>query len=309
MRWDLHGLIIEGTTNDATLASRWQRSFSSLPTSESNPDLRCHLDLVESIPASDIGEPIYVQKHQSSYYRRKGGIQILFPDFGQLDLDYAKGETTGVVVEACLDTYGLLEDAIASGLSPHLRRKGFFMVHAFGAAKDGRFALIVGDIGTGKTTSGIALLEGGWQLISNDSPIAASGGRVLSYPGFLAAFPDSLSMFERTTDLTKGVAEDEKKEYTAERMWPKVWCAEAGDGQILFPQFRDSDDHELQPLSRAEALGRLLPHTIDSWDKSMQFSHLAVLEELVEVSPAYSLQIGRNLRSFPELISSAIESM
>ncbi len=308
MRWALHDLIIEGTTNDATLANRWRQSFSPLPRSDAPPDLRCHIDLVENVPNPPRDEPIYVQQDLLSYYRWNDGIYIHFPEIGQLILDLDKGMTKGAVVPSCLDTFGLLEDIVASGLSPHLRRRGFFMIHAFAAAKDGHFALLVGDIGAGKTTAGIALLDNSWQLMSNDSPIVASSGRVLSYPGFLAAYPDTLAMFTSTKDLVTGTEDKKrKKEFAAEALWPDAWCREAGAGVILFPQIQDIGQHTLEPLSKAEALGRLLPHTIDSWDGPMQSTHLAVLGELVESSPSYLLRVGRDLKTLPDLINTTLE--
>lgn len=307
MRWALHSLIIEGTTNDATLANRWQRSFSALPRSDAPPDLLCQIDLVDSVPGPPETEPIFVQQDLLSYYRRDDGIHIHFPEFGQLVLDLENRTTKGAILASCLDTFGLLEDIVASGLSPHLRRAGFFMIHAFAAAIDGRFALLVGDIGAGKTTAGIALLDNGWKLMSNDSPIVASNGRILSYPGFLAAYPDTLAMFASTRDLVAGLDDYQRKnEFTAESLWPDVWFHEAGEGVILFPQIQDIGRHTLEPLSKAEALGRLLPHSIDSWDEPMQSAHLAVLGGLVESSPSYLLRVGRNLKTLPDLIGAML---
>lgn len=307
MRWDLHGLIIEGTTNDATLESRWQRSFSSLPTSDEPPDISCHIDLVHRVQNPPDEEPVYVHRHLSSYYVRNSEVQIYFPHFGQLYLDLERGMTKGAVVSACLDTYGYVEDLVASGLSPHLRRRGFFMVHAFAAALEDRFVLLAGDIGTGKTTTGISLLENGWQLMSNDSPIVSQDGRVLSYPSLIAAYSDSLSMFEGTQNLALDMREDEKKEIDPESLWPNVWGREAEKGLILFPQLEVDGRHSLTPLSKAETLGRLLPHTIDSWDKSMESDHIAALERLIEHSPSFSLRVGRNPQVLAELIETTLK--
>jgi hypothetical protein len=310
MRWAMHGLIIEGTANDATLAGSWKRSFAPLSNVAAGPDIRCHLDLVERLPEPPNCEPFFIQEGLLSYYSREDGVELYYPEFGRLIIDFYSGTTKGDLVHSCLETHGLLEDILASGLSPHLRRRGFFLVHAFAAAKGGRFALLVGDIGAGKTTAGISLLDSGWQLMSNDSPIVAAGGRVLSYPGFLGAFSDTLAMFDSTKNL---VAADQdqrkKKEIAAESLWPNVWHDEAISGVILFLQIQDSEHHSLHPLRKAETLGRLLPHTIESWDKPMLAPHLEVVEQLVEVTPSYLLHFGRDVRKLPELISTLIESV
>jgi hypothetical protein len=307
MRWLLHDLIIEGTTNDATLEDRWRESCCPLTIAEGTPDLRFHIDLVNTVPTPPEVEPLFVQQDLFSYYIWKSRIHIHFPGFGHLVLDLEEGVTRGAVVPFSLATHGLLEDIVASGLSPHLRRRGLFMIHAFAASKDGHFALLVGDIGAGKTTTGIALIDSGWKLMSNDSPIIALDGRALSYPGYVAAYPDTLAMFESTRKLIEEVEDNKQKiEFSAGDLWPNVWQHESTSGVILFPQIQDVGQHVLEPLSKAEALGRLLPHTIDSWDEKMQESHLKAMEELVEASEAYLLRLGRDSKSLPDIIAATL---
>jgi hypothetical protein len=309
MRWNLHGLIIEGTTNNATFAARWAETFSPLPRSESPAQIHLHINLTENPPKAPAGEPLYKYEHITAYYRSGSRLQIFYPDFGLLSLDTLKGKTEGEVHTSCLDRYGFLEEVVANGLSPHMRRRGMFMVHAFAAEKRGQFVLLVGDMGVGKTTAGIAFLESGWHLMSNDSPIVYQDGSLRSYPGFLAAFSDSLTMFDGTKALAEGMEATKKREIDPQHIWPDVWRHEASQGLILFSQFVKEQGHSLTPLSRAAALGQLLPHTVDSWDEDPLGNHIIALENLVTRSAAYAVSVGQDPHSLPKVIEKTLEEL
>jgi hypothetical protein len=210
-----------------------------------------------------------------------------------------------------LSSYGVFEDLIAIGLSPHLRRRGLFLLHAFAAAlpRSDRAALLVGGIGAGKTTTGMALLNAGWRLLSNDSPIINPSAEVLSYPGQLAAYPETYARFESTTHLASDVAsETERRKITvaAENIWPDVWCNRANASAIFFPQIEARSAHAVERLSRPEALRRLLPHAVEQWDKAMIAEHLNVLRHLVESTNAYVLRLGPEVASIPVLLASTL---
>jgi hypothetical protein len=65
----------------------------------------------------------------------------------------------GRILPAALETHGVFEDVVAIGLSPLLRRRGMFLIHAFAAAPTPYHAgvVLIGDIGAGKTTTGLAM--------------------------------------------------------------------------------------------------------------------------------------------------------
>jgi hypothetical protein len=308
MQWALHGLIIEGTTNDATLATRWSESFSALPKAENDPDIKCHFEVTDRISSPSNGDPIYTQPGLLSYYPSDSGVVVHYPGFAQLTINLNTGRTAGSVLNSVVGSYGVLEDIVATGLSPHLRRRGLFMIHGFAAALEGCGALFVGHFGAGKTTAGLALLNDGWSLLSNDSPIIGSNGRLLCYPGLLAASPKTLEMFPRTRQLLSLADPDDRErkiEFAADQLWPGAWADSAFAGIILFPQIDDVEENTLQPLDGAEALSRLLPHAMESWDKPNLGPHLTTLRELIEAAPAYIVSLGRDLTTLPELIYNA----
>jgi len=308
MRWDFHGLIIEGMANDANIAAAWARSFSSLPPGEGEPHLRVQLAPVAEVPSPPDGAPDFTQGELLAYYVRGSDVVAHFPRYGQLRLDLARGVTDGRLTPAVLDRYGVLEDMLAISLSPHLRRRGFFLIHAFAAAWQGRGLLLVGGIGAGKTTTGMALLAGGWQLLSNDSPVVGEDGRLYQYPGVLAAYPATFARFPAAAALVPAAAPpDQKISARAETIWPGVWWREAPAAAICFPQIEARGTHRLERLTPAQALTQLLPHAIEQWDRELIPRHLTAVRTLAESAPAFLLRLGPDVAAIPPLLREVLE--
>jgi len=312
MKWQLHDLIIEGLSNDATVLANWQTSFGCLPQpTAAAPSLIVELNLVEAVPAPPPGEPQFRQGDVLHYFVAGEQVTAHFPRFGQLQLDLTTGETRGRLVPAAIDTYGVLEDLIAIGLSPHLRRRGYFLIHAFAAAYQGQGVLIVGGSGAGKTTTGMSLLNAGWQLLSNDSPILTAEGQILRYPGVLAAYPETFARFATTAHLAQtpiSKAGRKKITWPAEAIWPDIWLDSAPISLILFPQIENRDTHELERLPAAATLARLLPHAVEQWDRPLIPRHLALLRALVEQAPAYVLHLSPDVLAIPGVIEEKLRN-
>jgi hypothetical protein len=267
-----------------------------------------------------------------AYYVNGSQVTAYFPRFGQLHLDLSCGVTTGVITPNALVTYGVFEDLVAIGLSPHFRRRGRFLIHAFAATppplprpktrnlplrthgpgrRTGVAVLLVGDIGAGKTTTGLALLHAGWKLLSNDSPILTraphSNLRVLAYPGLLSAYPDTLARFPELGGIAPPTETRQKTLFAAESIYPDVWVESAPPAGIVFPQVESRADHALERLPAPEALRLILPHAIEQWDREMIPAHLALLNQLVQSVPAYRLRLGPDTSTIPAMIASAID--
>ncbi len=307
LRWQFHDLIIEGNADDATLWQGWLHSFGSLAASTAVPHLTLTLQTVDTVPAPPSRPPDFQQGDLLHYFVDGNQVIAHFPRYGQLHLDLTTGQTYGQVVPAAGQTYAILEDLIAIGLSPHLRRRKKFLLHAFAAAYAGQAVLLVGGIGAGKTTTGLSLLDAGWQLLSNDSPVVVGNGRIQQYPGVLAAYPESFAHFATMAHLA---GEDEvvrngrrqKISVSAESIWPNVWLPEAPIRAICFPQIEPRSDHQLTPIAKPAALARLLPHAVEQWDKPMIPSHLQILRQLVEAAPAYDLHLAPDVVSIPQTV-------
>jgi hypothetical protein len=311
-RWQWHGLVIEGRWRANPIGERWCATFAPRPLSAAEPNLVFDLTLADPVPPAPAAEPDFRQGELLAYYIDGPVARAHFPRYGQLRLDLARGTTSGVITAAALAAYGVFEDLLAIGLSPHLRRRGQFLLHAFAAAPAApapRAVLLAGDIGAGKTTTGLALLHAGWQLLSNDSPIlaqSAGGIDVLAYPGLLSAYPDTLSRFPELAHLAPPGALREKTIFAAEAIYPGVWLETAPAGALIFPQIEARSDHLLERLPPAEALRQLLPHAIEQWDRAMIPAHLQLLNHLVQSAPAFRLRLGPDTSTLPELLAKTL---
>lgn len=306
LRWQFHDLIIEGMADDANLWRGWLNSFASLPQSIAVPDLTVQFETVATVPVPPARPPDFQQGDLLHYFVDGDQMIAHFPRYGQLQLDLAIGQTHGQVVPAAGQTYAILEDLIAISLSPHLRRRQKFLLHAFAAAFEGEAVLLVGGIGAGKTTTGLSLLNAGWQLLSNDSPVITANGRVQQYPGVLAAYPESFAHFPTMAHLVDEVTVGnvrKKISVTAESVWPNVWLSSVPVGAICFPKIEQRQAHLLTPLAPPAALARLLPHAIEQWDKAMIPTHLQLLKQLVELAPAYTLHLSPDILSIPQTLT------
>jgi hypothetical protein len=311
----LHGLVVEGQWDADTLGDRWRQTFASRPTPahDGAASLTVRLALAGSVPPAPPRPPDFDQGALLSYYLHGSEVVAHFPRFGQLRLDLAAGATTGTLTAAALTTHGVFEDLLAISLSPHLRRRGLYLLHAFAAAPAsgfaaGRAVLIAGDIGAGKTTTGLALLHAGWKLLSNDSPILAAGDRVrvLAYPGLLSAYPDTLARFPELARLASNPATREKTLFSAEVIYPGVWLEAAPPGALLFPRIEPRTEHALERMAPVDALRQILPHAIEQWDRAAIPDHLALLNQLIQRTPAYTLRLAPTLETLPDVILSAI---
>lgn len=310
--WQFHALTISAHSNSEELMRAWQHSFSSLSESSAETDLSITLNIVPHVPNAPAGEPDYAQGELLQYYVAGDRVTVHFPRYGQLYLDLSSGTTRGKLVEAALTTYGVLEDMVAISLSPHLRRHGYFLIHAFAAMLNGKALLLVGGIGAGKTTTGMSLLNAGWRLISNDSPIIAADGVVLSYPGVLAGYPETFARFERTAHLADAEPTQSGRQkllISAETVFPNVWTSTAPIGAIIFPQIEARESHALSELGQPESLRRLLPHAVEQWDKQMIPKHFSVLRQLASAAPAYVLHLGPDVLAIPDVLQSVMSDV
>ena len=289
------------------ITQRWQETFASLPAGQAPADLRLALNMSASVPPPPDREPDFTQGQLLQYFVEDHQPIAHFPAYGQMVLDFDAGTTKGQIVQAALDRYGVFEDLLAIGLSPHLRRRGLFLIHAFAAAYQGQAVLLIGGSGAGKTTTGMALLDQGWQLLSNDSPILNAASQVLQYPGVLAAFPETLQRFEMTRPLAQDVPAGQKILAAAEDLWPGIWLPHAPIGALIFPQIEDRAAHQLEPLTPPDALRRMLPHAVEQWDRAMIPDHLALLTEMAKNCPAFVLHLGPEVDTIPGLLSRIFE--
>ncbi len=315
MLYALHGIPILFRGSDQRLVRRWQRQWASfavdtLPSTA--VPIVLHLAMAPLPPPPET--PPVSESALVAYYRRGDHVVVYVPRRGRCDIDLAGYTITGYLTEACIEDHGVFEDIVLMALTPLLRRRGFYTLHAFAAAHDGRAALLVGNIGAGKTTTGLALLMAGYRLCANDSPLLYTGAdgcvRVMAYPGLISLYPQSLQWFPALQERLAVIPSEApagKIAFALEEVWPHAWAYEARPGAIFFPQVVSGlVASVLRPLDRFEALHRLVTHAVESWDRTTIPGHLQTLRRLVEACPAYALHLAPDVQDLPALITAAM---
>jgi hypothetical protein len=326
---DLHGLKLTFQSTDQSLRERFVTVYGHLTQVEdSTSDVRIWWELSEKplAPLPPANSPVIAPGELVSYYGPPKGeaqaepererITIRMPKYGLITVDLSSKQLNGTVTRNCLEMYGAFEDVLMISLAPLYRRRGWFPLHAFAARNpDGRAALIAGHMGSGKTTTGLALLEAGWKLLSNDSPLLAMKNEkvcALAYPGQLSAFDDSLTRFERLKNLipdhpASGEGPPAKRVFRAEELFSEPWATSGVAAGIFFPQVKPAlKRSRLIPVRPKEAVLKLMPQAVEGWDKVLIAPTLKILNVLVNQAPCYDLELSPHVEQLPDLIAGAM---
>ena len=215
MYLQLHDLHIRLHSDDEIIQKAWQTLFRGwfVPDKETTrPDISLFLSLNEELPMPPAAPPFFRDSDLkptdpgilSVYHGKKGTVLLHFLDGAWITVPL-NGLTAanGVLIQQAME-HGRFEDITFTSLAPLLRRAGYFLVHAFAAAKDGRGVLIVGPSGSGKTTTGLSLLLNGWKLLANDVlllQVRPDGVYALPTPGAIGIRPPTLTLLPQLRDL------------------------------------------------------------------------------------------------------------
>ncbi len=306
----LHRIPIHFRVDDEAaarrLADQW-RSFraSTLPDT---PAIHFALTFTDApIVAPDL--PCISSGPYVAHFREGERLVTVFHGWGRFDIDLESGTIAGEMARVAIRAYGVFEDMILLAMTPLLRRRGYFPIHAFAAAVGERALVLLGDVGAGKTTSGVSLLMRGARLIANDAPLVRLAGDepiLHAYPGLISAYPDSIARFPRLSHLlTEGQVLDgsEKISFPVDAIHPDPWAQWGRPAALLFPHIAsDALQCQIAPMPRFDALKRLVTQSIEDWDAETIPAHMHVLRRLVESAPAYHLTLAPDITDLPDLL-------
>lgn len=317
MIFQCHDVTIHLDSPDAPILAGWRGLLRGWLREETSaaPDVRLSLRLVDKLPPP--AGPLLYSDHEAHPERPSilnvhdlgdGAAQLHFHEAGQLTLSLR--QTAGLLtaegvmqVEALGN--GRFEDITYTSLAPLLRRRGYFLLHAFAAAREGQAILLVGASGSGKTTSGLSLLLAGWELLSNDVVLLQArpdSVYALPTPDAVSIRPASLRLLPALRERLPGWTGERPFSLSAYELVNGRWAAPAPIRALYFPQIENRVESALRPLPRAVGLARLLEESVDQWDAPLLADHLAVLQAISQQADAFTLRLGQNPERIPDLL-------
>lgn len=313
MRVKLHHLVVDLESGSPRIRQELRQLFAPFiltnTIDEGKTDretIRFSLEMAQAPPKPE-GTPDYVQ-HGLLIFQSGSKTTVHLPELGQLEIFHLENKVSAVIAPKAIDAYGVLEDMIAAGLAPLLRRHGCVLIHAFAASIQDSAMLLVGDNASGKTTTGLALLSSGWRLVANDSPmLRESGGRItaFAFPGLLSADAAALGLvFGSKLDASERITEPGQKiSFPYEKKFGLPWQLQAPVRSICLLKLEPgASRHQFERLTPANALGRILPHSVDRWDQSTLSFQIDIFLKLVEQAPAFMLHLGPDVQALPSLL-------
>jgi hypothetical protein len=185
-----------------------------------------------------------------------------------------------------------------------LRHAGLYPMHAACAAKNGDAVIFSGRGGSGKSTSAVALVRAGFELLSDDLILlrAGRGGlRVLSWPQRVRVTKKTARMVPEIAHLRHSPGRI-KKAFSLKEVYGRDHAISARPRIILFPELTRRPGHSVLPLDTTTALCRLLPNSLYVVEPDIAARHFDVLARLGAACKSYVLRCGTNIEDLPALV-------
>ncbi|MCA1613588.1 MAG: hypothetical protein LC800_05405 [Acidobacteria bacterium] len=200
-------------------------------------------------------------------------------------------------------------NALSYAIQAALRKSALFDFHAAGVVepRTGAGLLIAGGSNSGKSSLTIRLASSGWGYLSDDMLVLEGDGPGVRARALRRIFAVSegalagLGMPDLFAALGAPVNSDRSKRRLEPGVgFPGRFVADCVPRVLCFARITGEDDSRVEPLSRAEAMRRLIRHCPwASYDHGTGRAHLGVLGRLAGQCSAFLLYGGRDLLDEP----------
>jgi hypothetical protein len=251
-----------------------------------------------------IGEVTYTNQEDLLYLAYGDGLRVLCdPRQGKTFLSVVAPDDEALwVLSHPLFTIPFLEV---------LKRRGRYSLHAAGLCLNGRGLIFPGTSGSGKSTLTLALVRAGFGFLGDDTLFLTQdheGVQVLAFPdeidvteGTITLFPELHKLLEQTRP--QGWP---KRQLRADECYGAPYVGKCRPAAVIFPRVAHTARSTLRPLDRDTALLELVPNVLLTDPRSSQ-AHLDTLTTLVQSTPCYRLETGRDFDVLPNLLRSVVE--
>ena len=184
------------------------------------------------------------------------------------------------------------------------RLRGVSIIHGAVLGKKDGGVLLTGAAGSGKTTAALALVRGGYRLLTDEyaalwrqGPWRGRFGGVLVPPMFVGGPPRSLKALEETM----GRPAKTKTAFAVRPSWTRRAPVGIRAVVVLTRPDRRIPAHRAAPMDPFESLACLMSQLLDPIESERE-DLLEALLGVVERVPAFRVAVGTDLATFPAFV-------
>jgi hypothetical protein len=277
----------------APLAERW------LPTNAARADDFEGAALLDLCPASadaarPDAEPTFRFASTAGWLDGEGGVDLcsdsgsvagrVEPARDRARLHVAAGEPAATELH---DQAAVAAALLVDGL-------GRALLHAAGVVGPGGAWLLAGDSRSGKSTTCVTLVDGGWDYLSDDQVVLSDAAGTVGVEGWPRRFnldappPAGRALWRAAMDPRE--------------RWPGREHRGGPLAGLLFPRIEAASPTQLAPVRPADVLGRLIRAAPWLLFGAAGASRLLALPATAAAAPSYSLRLGMDSYRNPEAL-------
>lgn len=195
------------------------------------------------------------------------------------------------------------------GLIHLLSPLGFYDLHAAGLVRNGIGYLLLGESGSGKSSTALSLVRQGWHYVSDDAILvrpSADGIEALTFRRHFYLDPVLAHQFPEIAPHLKGSAmgDHTKRFLDVETVYPGRFRPGCIPRVLIYTHIVPQPVSKLIPIDKTTALIKLMRQSASLFFKRQAVNvHLEAMKRLVSQSYSYELLAGRDLYEEPERIS------
>ena len=211
------------------------------------------------------------------------------------------------------DTFYFAYGIIYLTLSFFLRRANYFPIHASAVAKHNKALIFTGNSRSGKTTTSLAMLRKGFNLLSDDTILLHKDNSrftIYSVPIKVSITPETNQLLPELAEtlFPLSVRNNGKYYLDIDKVSQGAFQKDCEPHLLFFPVITGNTETRVEPLSALQATEKLLHKSFTSIDSETTTNNFNILCALATASVAYTLYLGTDLERMAEQVAQLFDA-